>query len=247
MQPNSRRVEPDGGAVDSSYHLVDEREEIAQRAIPERGMAFHGEIGGVDLKEVAAFDDGPVLDAQRFGDRGEVFGVGLVVAVGHGGHDEAGRGCGDESVCEPCVAAQPLESFEFGYQLAAIAVGDGPDRLRRSSQRHLRTTGTLGSKEVEEAGEVIHVLESTTCPIAQAEPAHPVLYVGEEALSTLLAVAGDVDADGCLVRDRGGHRFFNEDVEVGVGRLARQGVDEWSRAGQAARVGDEEAGHAPRQ
>ena len=123
-------VERDVDGVDDQ---LDPLEELAERAVGEQRVAFERQVGGVDLEQQAAVDDGAVLGAQRRRHRVHVLRLRRVVAVLHGRRDDAGRRRGHERLGERGVGHERA----LGVELGRVAVGHLADRRRRRHQADL--------------------------------------------------------------------------------------------------------------
>ena len=134
-----------------------------------------------------------------------------VVPVLHRRGDDARRRRGHERLAR---TARRSTSAHSASTSRGVAVGHRADRRRRRHQVDLHPL-PAGAGELEEVGVLEQVAHQR--PLARAaEPGHPVLHVGEEALAGLLAVVADVDAGVDLRRDHRRGRGLDRPPELGV-------------------------------
>ena len=69
---------------------IDKAQEIAERLMLVGNVAFHREIGAIELQQEAVLDDGFVFHAQRFAERLQVGGFARVMVIAQRGGDDAG-------------------------------------------------------------------------------------------------------------------------------------------------------------
>ena len=145
VQADPTRVDPRQRAVDGADHQLDPRQEVGERPVGEEGVALEGEVGGVDLEQQPALDDGVVLRAQRLGDGVHVLLHRGVVPVLHGRRHDAGGRRGHERLGEGSAG----DERALGVDLGGVAVRDRRHRRRGGHEVHLPAQ-VAGHDEVQE-------------------------------------------------------------------------------------------------
>src|SRR5215469_15462123 len=186
----------------------------------------------------------PVLDTQRIGKREHVFLEAVVVSILHRRRDDARRRRGHERLRErhSRFCQHALEVGAFALEWLAILVANLAHRHRRVHQiDHL----PISEPHLLQIRWVLHDIAHQLPLAAPAEPAHPVMVVGEETLAWLLAVVADIDTRLELLCYDPAGRLLDLALEFrGVDLLAavssHKQVLEPGGAGQAAGVGGQD-------
>ena len=188
----------------------------------------------------------PHLASQR----GDVLLVRAVVGGEQDGGDHSRRGRGHEPLREAARPSVGLgdELLDLAHRGSQVRVLDLRDRLRGVGDAG-RVAPSPGQQLgiVREVDQVLGQLAAAGAPEAPHAPRH----VGREAGARLLAVVAHVDAGlelaGDHARERRPHLAVQGRGLHGLAAiLAHQEIAERRRAGQAAHVGGEDPGVAPR-
>jgi len=222
---------------------LDKPEEVDERPILVRQVAFEGEVRAIQLEQKAALDDGLVFAAQRRGECGQIGLLAVVIFVLHRPGDDPRRGCGQERLdkMRPSLIESRPEVGAFGFNRGGSQIADLADRLGRPHIADRRPCGELLLHHLPKDRIAQRIGTSPALP-RSAKPAHPVANVQKKPLALLLAIVADVDTRLGLLLDYPAQRRLPELIDLHrIDRFATRSAHieagKLGRARQAAGMG----------